>query len=203
MQKVKEDAKGKKLHQALLSIILESKADQAHANHTTELALRLFDLLAVLHKLGARERLLLHVSSQLHDIGWSRTEQKGHHKHSRDMIREAVLPDVSEKEKNICALIARYHNKAEPDASRHRAFAALNKSDRSTVSWCAAILRVSDGLDCNHNSSVHIAGCNIEDTKLTILLNAQYECDREIRGAQRKGALLASMAKRELGFLRC
>lgn len=200
---MKDDGKTKKLQHAVTSIILASKADKAHADHTTELALRLFDFLSVLHKLGARERLLLQVSSQLHDIGWARTAQKGHHKHSRDMIREAELPDLSGKEKNVCALIARYHNKAEPDASRHRAYAALNKSDRLIVSWCAAILRVSDGLDCNHNSSVHLAGCTIEKNRLTILLKSPYDCAREIRGAQRKGALLASMVGRELAFLRC
>jgi len=200
---VKEDEKDRKLHDAVTSIMNESMADMAHAGHTTEQALRLFDLLFMLHQLGSRERLLLEVSSLLHDIGWSRTARNGHHKHSRDMIIEADLPDLTGKEKNICALIARYHNKAEPDASRHRGFAALKKPDRLTVSWCAAILRVSDGLDCNHNSSVHIAGCNIEKNRLTILLKAQHDCSREIRGAQRKGRLLASMAERDLVFLKC
>ncbi len=197
------DKKDKKLYDAVTSIMDASMADKAHAGHTTKQALHLFDLLAIMHKLSSRERLLLEVSSLLHDIGWSRTARSGHHKHSRDMIREADLPDLTGKEKNICALIARYHNKAEPDASRHRGFADLKKPGRLTVSWCAAILRVSDGLDCNHNSSVHVAGCNIEKTRLTILLKAQHDCAREIRGAQRKGGLLASMAERDLVFLKC
>lgn len=200
---MKGSSEGKTISEAVREILRTSNADITHAGHTTKLALRLFDLLSIVHTLGGRERFLLEVSSMLHDIGWSRTSDRGHHKHSRDMINEAELPELTAKEKNICALIARYHNKAEPDASCHRGYAALKKSDRFIVSWCAAILRVADGLDCNHDSRVQIAGCNIENGRLTILLKADSDCAREIRGAKRKGALLALMSRRELVFSRC
>jgi exopolyphosphatase/guanosine-5'-triphosphate,3'-diphosphate pyrophosphatase len=188
---------------SVLTIIQDTNADMHHARHTTQLALALFDALAVIHKMGSRERLLLQVSSMLHDIGWARTTNGGHHKHSRDMIMEAELPEITPKEKNLCALIARYHNKAEPDASRHREFAALKNSKRYIVSWCAAMLRVADGLDCNHNGKVRITDCNIDKKKLTILLAAGDDTAREIRGAKRKGALLSRTAGRELVFLQC
>jgi len=195
--------KAKTLSNAVTAIIQEANADLLHARHTTELTLVLFDALAAIHKLGRRKRILLQISALLHDIGWLRTANGGHHKHSRDMILEARLPEITKKERNICALIARYHNKAEPDAARHRGFALLNSSKRRMVLWCAAILRVADGLDCNHNGKVHIAGCNIDKTRLTILLAAGSDCSGEIRGAKRKGALLSRMIERELAFLQC
>jgi len=181
-------------------IIQENNADLAHAQNTTELALILFDALAGIHKLTSRDRLLLEASSMLHDIGWSRTTNGAHHKHSRDMILEAKLPGITNKEQNICALIARYHNKAEPDAAKHQQFASLKSSGKFIVSWGAAILRVADGLDCNHNGRVHIARCTIEKTRLTILLASGSDCSGEIRRAKRKGTLLSRMAERELAF---
>jgi exopolyphosphatase/guanosine-5'-triphosphate,3'-diphosphate pyrophosphatase len=136
----------------------------------------------------------------LHDIGWSRTTNGGHHKHSRDMIIEAEWPEITDRERNICALIARYHNKAEPDASRHKSYAALKRSDQTIVSWLAAILRLADGLDCLHNSKITVAGCKIDKKSLTISLAAKKDCAAEIRGAKRKSGLLARMSGRDLEF---
>ncbi|MHB8828034.1 MAG: HD domain-containing protein [Syntrophales bacterium] len=190
------------LSAAIKEIIQESKADMAHAKNTREMALLLFNSLACIHKMSPRKRLLLEVSAMLHDIGWARTTNGAHHKHSRDMILQAKLPEITGKERRLCALIARYHNKAEPNASKHRQFAALKSSKRFIVLWGAAILRVADGLDCNHNGKVHVSGCRIGKTTLTILIDVQGSCPGEIRRAKRKGELLSRMADRELEFLK-
>jgi len=180
-----------------------TNSDQHHMAQVTKLALALFDKLMDLHGLGARERLLLEITAMLHDIGWSRTTDGGHHKHSRDMILEAELPGLTEDERTLCALIARYHNKAEPDAKRHKGFAALKKKERALVSWLAAILRVADGLDCTHRCAVRIGGCELGRKRLTISLAARGECAGEISGAEKKSGLLERMADRELVFQLC
>jgi exopolyphosphatase/guanosine-5'-triphosphate,3'-diphosphate pyrophosphatase len=180
-----------------------TNSDQHHLAQVTKLALALFDKLPDLHGLGARERLLLEITAILHDIGWSRTTDGGHHKHSRDMILEAELPGLTEDERTLCALIARYHNKAEPDVKQHKGFAALKKKERALVSWLAAILRVADGLDCTHRCAVRIGECELGRKRLTISLAARGECAGEISGAEKKSALLARMADRELVFRLC
>ncbi len=177
-----------------------SNSDRNHMSHVTQLALSLFDKLADLHGLGTRERLLLEISSMLHDIGWSRTTDGGHHKHSRDMILDAKLPGLTEDERAICAQVARYHNKAEPDASRHKGFAALKKKERFLVCWLAGILRVADGLDCTHRCAIRIAGCDLEKKHLTISLASRRESTAEIMGAKKKSKLLGRMVDRELVF---
>ena len=177
--------------------------DRRHTAQVTKLALALFDKLMDLHGLAARERILLEITAMLHDIGWSRTTDGGHHKHSRDMILEAELPGLTEDERTLCALIARYHNKAEPDASRHKGFAALKKKERALVSWLAAILRVADGLDCTHRCAVRIGECELGRKRLTISLAARDECAGEISGAEKKSGLLARMADREMVFRLC
>jgi exopolyphosphatase/guanosine-5'-triphosphate,3'-diphosphate pyrophosphatase len=180
-----------------------TNSDQHHLAQVTKLALALFDKLPDLHGLGARERLLLEITAILHDIGWSRTTDGGHHKHSRDMILEAELPGLTEDERTLCALIARYHNKAEPDVKQHKGFAALKKKERALVSWLAAILRVADGLDCTHRCAVRIGECELGRKRLTISLAARGECAGEISGAEKKSGLLARMADRELVFRLC
>jgi exopolyphosphatase/guanosine-5'-triphosphate,3'-diphosphate pyrophosphatase len=180
-----------------------TNSDRHHMAQVTKLALALFDKLTELHGLGARERIFLEVTSMLHDIGWSRTTDGGHHKHSRDMILQAELPGLTEDERTLCALIARYHNKAEPDASRHKGFSALKKKERILVSWLAAILRVADGLDCTHRCAVRLGDCELGRKRLTISIAARGDCAGEISGAEKKSGLLARMADRELVFRLC
>lgn len=180
-----------------------TNSDRRHMAQVTKLALALFDKLLDLHGLGVRERLLLEITAMLHDIGWSRTTDGGHHKHSRDMILEAELPGLTEDERSLCALTARYHNKAEPDAKRHKGFASLKKKERALVSWLAAILRVADGLDCTHRCTVRIGECEVGRKRLTISITARGECAGEISGAEKKSRLLGRMADRELVFRLC
>jgi exopolyphosphatase/guanosine-5'-triphosphate,3'-diphosphate pyrophosphatase len=195
--------KTKTIADTLEAVIHESKSDLQHARQVTKLALALFDKLVKLHGQGSRERFLLEVAAMLHDIGWSRTTNGGHHKHSRDMILETELPGITDRERNICALTARYHNKAEPDPSRHKRYAALKKGDRLIVLWLAAILRVADGLDCLHNNKVTIAGCKPNKKSLRISVSAKNDCSIEIRGARRKSGLLERMSGRNLVFEQC
>ncbi len=204
--KAKTKTAVKKIGEPLLSVQRMAKAsnsDHRHASQVTKLALMLFDKLAGLHSLAARDRFLLEITAMLHDIGWARTTNGGHHKHSHDMILEAELPGLTEAERTICALLARYHNKAEPDAKRHKSFAALKKKERSLVSWLAAILRVADGFDCTHSGAVRIRACELVPKRLTISIAAPGECAGEISGAEMKSGLLGKMAGRDVIFRQC
>jgi len=174
--------------------------DPRHSAQVTALSLTLFDQLAGLHRYRGRPRLLLEIAAVLHDIGWSRTKGSGHHKHSRDMILQADLPGLTKRERDVCSLVARYHNKAMPDKSRHGQFANLNKQDRDLVSWLAAILRVADGLDGMHGGAVRITECVAGKKHLTISLAEPGRCAAEIQRAGQKSDLLERMAKRMVVF---
>jgi len=174
--------------------------DPRHSAQVTALALSLFDKLAGLHGFRGRPRLLLEIAAVLHDIGWSRTKNSGHHKHSRDMILDADLPGLTQRERNLCALIARYHNKALPDRKRHKAFAGLPKQDRGLVAWLAALLRVADGLDCLHLGFARVAECVVDRKRLVVSLAEPGRCAAEIQRAHQKSDLLERMAKRKVIF---
>jgi len=175
--------------------------DPAHSEQVTRLALALFDGLSVLHGYGSDERRLLEIAARLHDIGWSRAGATGrHHKLSCDMIQELAIPGLGGKDRLVCALVARHHNKAAPDASRHKLFASLEKDRRALVEWLAGMLRVADGLDCAHAGSIRRLACEIGDEAVTIRLKAAGDCRMELAGAVQKQELLARTTGRTIEY---
>jgi exopolyphosphatase/guanosine-5'-triphosphate,3'-diphosphate pyrophosphatase len=177
--------------------------DPVHAGQVSQLALALFDGLRPIHMLGQCERTLLEVSAMLHDIGWSRTETRSHNKHSQDMILEAELSGLSDAERALCALVARFHRKTEPDASRHRRFASLGPRGRRTVEWLSGILRVADGLDRSHLGAVEGVECEIGPGTISLRLSGRRVGAEEIDGARRKSSLLERLTERKIEYRSC
>ena len=176
--------------------------DPAHNEQVTALALALFDGLHDLHGYGRAERRLLEIAGRLHDIGWSRAVSGRHHKLSRDLILELPIPGLSRRERLTCALIARYHTKALPDASRHREFASLDPDRRERVEWLAGILRVADGLDCNHAAVVGRLTCDVRGKAVTVRLECAGDGRTEIERARKKQDLLERKTGRRIAY-RC
>jgi exopolyphosphatase / guanosine-5'-triphosphate,3'-diphosphate pyrophosphatase len=174
--------------------------DAAHSEQATILALALFDGLSPLHRYGAVERRLLEIAGRLHDIGWSRVESGKHHKVSRDLILELDIPGLDDGDRFLCSLIARYHTKALPDASRHRRFASLDPDRRRLVEWLAGVLRVADALDCDHNNVVGHLACKVSDKRVTIHLKTPGGCRREIERAREKQDLLERKTGRRIEY---
>lgn len=188
----------------LMSFVIEAEQsynqDKEHIEQVTMLALALFDELRLLHRYGMEERLLLEIAVRLHDIGWSRTDSGNHHKLSRDMILELPIPGLDQRQRLICALIARYHNKSLPNVSRHRQFASLDDEGRSLVKWLAGILRVADGLDCTHARMIKRIKCKVTADSIEIILESAGNCTMELNKACEKGALLIQTTGRKITY---
>jgi exopolyphosphatase/guanosine-5'-triphosphate,3'-diphosphate pyrophosphatase len=176
--------------------------DPAHNERVTTLALALFDGLRALHGFGPEERRLLEISGRLHDIGWSRMVTGKHHKLSRDMIQELAIPGIDRRDRFLCALVARYHTKALPDASRHRKFASLDSRRRDLIEWLAGILRLADALDCTHANAVRELTCAVDDKSITLHLEVTGDFRMEVERARQKQELLVRKAGREIVY-RC
>jgi len=176
--------------------------DPAHNEQVTNLALALFDGLRGFHGYGPTERRLLEIAGRLHDIGWARVVSGKHHKMSRDMILERDIPGLDKRDQMTCALIARYHTKAPPDASRHRGFASLDAERRELVEWLAGMLRVADGLDCSHAKTVGRVACEVSRKAIAITLKSAGDCRTEIARARQKHDLLEGKTGRRIKY-RC
>jgi exopolyphosphatase/pppGpp-phosphohydrolase len=176
--------------------------DPAHNEQVTVIALAIFDELRVLHGYGAGERRLLEIAGRLHDIGWSRDRAGKHHKLSCDLIQELDVPGLDKQDRLICALVARYHRKALPDATRHRRFASLDGRRRAVVEWLAGMLRVADGLDCTHAGLIKRLTGKLNNDSFHIHLEVKGDCRRELERALQKQDLLTKKAQRKIAY-RC
>ncbi len=128
------------------------QTEKKHSEHVASLALGIFDQTTELHKLGPTERNYLEVASLLHEVGLHISHSQ-HHRHSYYLIRYSDIVGYTEREKEIIANVARYHRKSHPK-EKHAEYRKLTAPDRETVRKLASILRIADGLDRRHTSSV-------------------------------------------------
>ena len=128
--------------------------DWAHARHVMYLSTRLFDATCSLHQFYNDELALrlLQRAAFLHNTGMM-IEARRHHKHSFRLIKDTPLPDFTPDERFEIACIARYHRRALP-TKEHEEFAALSPFARKRVARLAALLRIADSLDYNHDGRV-------------------------------------------------
>jgi len=181
---------------AVLLLAQTCEYDAAHTHQVARLALRLFDELQPLHKLGAKERDWLHYASLLHDIGWVEG-WKEHHKVTLRIILTTPLLPFSNKERLVIGSIARYHRKALPDI-KHDHYAALSPDERQVVDLLASILRLADGLDTSHQERVRDLSCKISQKKIIIKCAIQSGTKQEIKSALEKSDLIKQVLHRDI-----
>jgi len=78
---------------------------------------------------------------------------KKHHKHSLYLIANSEVPELTPREIEIVANLARYHRKGVPDP-HHEGFTRLGEDDRGRVVKLASLLRIADALDREHKQVV-------------------------------------------------
>lgn len=174
-----------------------------HAETVLELSRQLFDATREMHALGPRARVLLEAAALLHDIGVA-VNNDGHHKHSHYLIAASELVGLSDEERQLVALLARYHRKAAP-SREHEDFASLRRKDRALVERLAAILRVADALDRQHTGAIRAVQVKIDEDCVQIrpILSAQptSSLTLERRAVDEKGQLFAQVFGRPLRLL--
>lgn len=175
--------------------------DWPHARQVERLAHELFTITRPLHTLDDNTQRLLARAAFLHNTGMV-VEQRRHHKHSYRLINEAPLPDFTEAERHEIACIARYHRRALPSLS-HEEYAVLDQAARQRVSALAALLRIANALDYNHDSRVlHLCAqdelCNRETWTIAVHARPLADLDVEIEQAYEKADLFEKVFKRKL-----
>jgi exopolyphosphatase / guanosine-5'-triphosphate,3'-diphosphate pyrophosphatase len=165
------------------------RIEKEHAMHVTGLALRIFDETAELHMLSSNEREYLEAAAILHEAG-AFVSHSQHHRHSYYLIRNTEMLGFTENEKEIIANVARYHRKSHPKA-KHPDYSKLSAEDQLVIKKLAAILRIADGLDRSHTSSINNIKCSIDDkyAEFSISSSNDANIELEIWGAESKKAL--------------
>lgn len=167
----------------------------AHAEAVLVLARQVFDQTKELHGLGGRARVLLEAAALLHDVGVA-VNNDGHHKHSQYLIQSSELVGLSDEERNLVGMLARYHRKAPPQRE-HEDFMRLRRRDRTLVERLTAILRLADALDRQHAGVVRGVGIKIREDRVEMrpILGADQltRLTLEARAVEEKGTLFTQL----------
>ncbi|HZS07812.1 MAG TPA: Ppx/GppA phosphatase family protein [Blastocatellia bacterium] len=158
-----------------LALAQRYQADLKHAHRVAYLAQQMFDALVPLHQLGGEHRRLLSAAALLHDIGYL-ISHTGHHNHSAYLIQHSELTGFTASEIAIIANVARYHRSTLPKP-KHPYYAALPEEDRQSVRKLAAILRITDALDRDHQGRVRGLSCEIGKDVLRIIATCSRDSD--------------------------
>jgi exopolyphosphatase/guanosine-5'-triphosphate,3'-diphosphate pyrophosphatase len=156
----------KNLLQTIIEFGLSIRNERQHPIQVCRLCCLLFDDLQSLHHMGNTERIWLQAAALLHDVGKSICG-KDHNKKSRDIIITSHTLPFDKKERKIIGLIARYHQGALPSRS-HRYYGKLDSESRYYVRKLAALLRLADGLDGNHQGSITDISCHVTEDNIMI-----------------------------------
>lgn len=170
-----------------MSLARKYQADESHALHVTELALRIFDRMQGEHGLALRHRVLLQVASILHDVG-TFINFSSHHKHGQYIVDASEIFGLHKEETAIVSNVVRYHRRASPSPA-HPFYAALPPADRVTVCKLAAILRVADALDRSHTQRMRSFDLKMSDTELIIDTRGSADTTHERFGIETKAQL--------------
>jgi exopolyphosphatase / guanosine-5'-triphosphate,3'-diphosphate pyrophosphatase len=175
------------------------QSDRRHVEHVRHLALQLFEQLGPALGADLSERPLLEAASLLHDVGQLVSYRK-HHRHSYQLIMHAERLNLSARDRQLVALMSRYHRKKGP-SRKHEEFAALPPEDQGIVRRMSALLRVADGLDRGHTASVERVTVSLLPERIQLVVAPRAggaDLSLECWGAERKGDVLAKMLHREV-----
>jgi exopolyphosphatase/guanosine-5'-triphosphate,3'-diphosphate pyrophosphatase len=170
--------------------------EEEHGTAVARHALSLFDQLSTLHELDHRYRLLLELGALLHDVGRIINYQ-AHHKHSFYILKETPFLGLRSGEQKLVASIARYHRKGAPKPD-HDAITILDPVDREPLTKLAAILRIADALDRQHESAVDSVQVRSVAPKVVLALNGRGDLLLERWAVREKSKLFSTIFKCEV-----
>lgn len=168
--------------------------DKEHAEQVTQLALKLYDLLAPSLSWPASGHNLLYCSAMLHDIGHY-INMKRHDRHTYYIIlNEGLLSGWPEKWRLLTALVAGSHRKKV-----HSSLDELAVDEQDMVMRLISILRIADALDFYHGQNMDIVRVEIERDQIGIHISGPEYADLLPR-LQSKGQLLKKTTGRKVEF---
>jgi len=155
----------------------------SHARKVADLGHRLFQSLQPLHRLPPALGKLLEAAAYLHDIGHF-VSDTSHHKHSYYLVLHSDLPGFTDSERQMIALLCRYHRKSMP-TPRHSPCQTIDPDSRRAINPLVPLLRIADSLDRSHEQRVGDLQVHFRNGSVTLALDSKPDPDLEIWAAER------------------
>jgi exopolyphosphatase/guanosine-5'-triphosphate,3'-diphosphate pyrophosphatase len=179
---------------SVINLLHRWEIDRSHATHAAQLALQLYDALAEYHKYGPHARELMEYTALLHDIGRVISYPR-HQRHGWYIVKQSNLIGFKPEEIDIIAAVIAYHRGKKP-RKKDSYMQGLNRKDRRIVKLLTGILRVSDGLDRQHNQSINRIEARREGPNhLAIIMYSSQPALIPLRAAVERSDLLQRMLK--------
>lgn len=175
------------------------RSNERHCEHVAVLALQMFEGMKTRYRLPASGRDVLQAAALLHDIGYLISHSK-HHKHAYHLIMHGDLPTFAPQEVEMIANVARYHRRAFPKRT-HPNLAGMSREERRVIAQLSGILRIADGLDRTHSSSVTGIKTRVLGTRVRLEIEATTAPDVERADAERKSDLFRKAFDTELELI--
>jgi exopolyphosphatase/guanosine-5'-triphosphate,3'-diphosphate pyrophosphatase len=198
LQLLPDSATPRSWKESVLEFARSCHFDEPHSRHVAKVALSIFDSMAKESGLKKNDRRLLEAAALLHDVGYF-ISYNSHHKHSHHLIRHADLFGFSPSEREMTALIARYHRKSLPK-KKHPEYERLDPKDQLTVSRLGGILRLSDGLDRRRSGLVEVVELKRNGESFRFKLLGTEDISVEVFGGNAKKDLFEKAFDGEVLF---
>lgn len=150
-----------------------------------QIALTVFDSMKKVHGLGKRERLLLQLSTILHDCGkYISMSNLGVCSHNIIMATEII--GLSHKEREIVANVVKYNHLEFEYYEDMRRFSIVDQESYLKMAKLIAILRLANGLDRSHKQKFKNVRTSLRDDQLIITVdtNEDITLERGLFGAR-------------------
>ena len=135
------------LLRAARNVAKRYKSHKKHIEFVEETSMKIFDASAKFTGLGQRDRLLLRLSSILHECG-KYVHASDHNEAAYALIKYTDLIGLDSDELDIVALVVRLYPKQNPYENYY--YQNLSPYKKVLVSKLTAILRIADALDSSH-----------------------------------------------------
>ncbi len=162
------------------------KVNRRHTEYVERIALQIFDEMTRLHRLKARQRLLLQLAAILHDVG-KFINMTRHNLRTYSVILSAEIIGLNRTELEMVAWIARlFTGDIEFDT---QAQTTLTAAARLQVAKLAAILRVADALDAGRSQKITAIETWAEEDSFFIQVTTSADITLEQWGLEQKDNL--------------
>ena len=143
-----------------------------------QIALAIFDGTKKVHGLGKRERLLLQISTILHDCGkYISMANLGECSYSIIMATEII--GLSHLEREIVANVVKYNHREFEYYETMEKFSMLDRESYIRIAKLTAILRLANGLDRSHKQKFKDVKISLKEDKLIFTVDTDEDITLE------------------------
>ncbi|MCR5529783.1 MAG: hypothetical protein K6F49_11240 [Saccharofermentans sp.] len=164
------------LIRAARNVAKRYKTDKKHIEFVEKAALEIFDTSRKLSGLKERDRLLLQLSSILHECG-KFVHATDHNEAAYALIRYTDLIGLDSDELDTIALVVRLYPKQNPYENFY--YRNLPPNKKVIVSKLTAMLRIADAMDASHRQKSKKMSVTLYPDKLHISLDASADMSFE------------------------